>query len=108
VPTGPTLIQVKNYAVLRLPIAFRSRINHRMTKMTKALLISSILCLVAGLILNSGLVNVGEAVALYVVLPLGATFFGLFLIAKVLSKESAGYDQEHGAAGKKDRPGDDH
>jgi hypothetical protein len=33
----------------------------------------------------------------YTVLPLGAVFFGLFLIAKVLEKETQVYDEEHKA-----------
>jgi archaellum biogenesis protein FlaJ (TadC family) len=79
-----------------------------MTKMTKTLLVLAIVCLVVGLMLNSGLINVGGNDVLYLVLPLGATFFGLFLIAKVLSKESERYDEEHEAAQKKDPQGHAH
>jgi hypothetical protein len=63
--------------------------------MIKALLILSIITLLAGLALNAGLLGVSESGILYTVLPLGAVFFGLFLIARVLEKESARYDAEH-------------
>ncbi len=65
--------------------------------MTKALLISGIIALVLGTALNSGLINVGDADVLYTILPLGAVFLGLYLIVKVLEKESAQYDAEHHA-----------
>ncbi len=67
--------------------------------MTKAILVLAIVGLVLGILLNTGWVNVGDAVALYVVLPAGAIFLGLFLIIKILEKESAAYDQEHHRSG---------
>jgi hypothetical protein len=62
--------------------------------MTKTLLWLSITLLVAGLVLVSDLVNVGNLVALYVALPAGAICLGLFLIAQLLQKETANFDQE--------------
>lgn len=68
-----------------------------MGKLTKTLLILSIAALVVGMAFVIGLVNVENLVALYVVLPLGAVFLGLFLISLVLEKESALFDQEQRA-----------
>jgi fumarate reductase subunit D len=76
-------------------------LNHKnellnfMAKTTKTLLVISIATLVLGLVFVTGIVNVQETVALYVVLPLGAVFLGLFLIFNMLEKESALYDEEH-------------
>ena len=76
-------------------------LNHKnklldfMAKTTKNLLVISIATLVLGLIFVTGIVNVQGTVALYVVLPLGAVFLGLFLIFRMLEKESALYDEEH-------------
>jgi hypothetical protein len=67
-----------------------------MSKATKVLLILAIVGLVVGFALNSGLVGVMDIDALYVVFPVGASFAGLFLICKMLEKEAARYDQEHG------------
>ena len=69
-----------------------------MTKTTKVLLILAIVGLVVGFALNSGIIGVMDIDALYVVFPVGASFAGLFLIFKVLEKETARYDQEHGTA----------
>ena len=63
--------------------------------MTKVLLVLSLSCLAAGLVFVTGLINVGEVVALYAVLPTGAILFGLFLISVSLQKESASFDEEH-------------
>jgi hypothetical protein len=65
-----------------------------MSKTTKVLLVLSLSCLAAGLVFVTGLVNVGEAVWLYVTLPVGAIFFGLFLISLSLQAESALFDEE--------------
>jgi hypothetical protein len=68
-----------------------------MSKLTKTLLAISLVGLVAGFAFVTGFVNVGNVAALYIVLPAGAVFFGLFLISKLLEKESARYDAELGA-----------
>lgn len=65
-----------------------------MSKMTKVLLVLSLSCLTAGLVFVTGLVNVGEAVWLYVTFPAGAIFFGLFLISMSLQGASALFDEE--------------
>lgn len=62
--------------------------------MTKVLLVLSLTCLTAGLVFVTGLVNVGEAVGLYVTFPAGAILFGLFLISLGLQAESALFDEE--------------
>jgi len=65
-----------------------------MTKMTKILLLLSLAGLVSGLLFVSGGLNSSGVVALHVLLPMGAIFFGLFLLSKVLEKETALYDEE--------------
>jgi hypothetical protein len=65
-----------------------------MSKITKILLVLSLSCLAAGLVFVTGLINVGEVVALYATLPAGAIFFGLFLISLSLQAESELFDQE--------------
>lgn len=68
-----------------------------MTKTTKNLLGISIACLIIGLAFATGILNAHDVVALYVFLPLGAVFLGLFLIFRMLEKETALYDQEQAA-----------
>ena len=68
-----------------------------MTRTTKSLLIISVVCLLAGMAFVTGLINVEKASGLYVALPFGAIFFGLFLLSKMLEKESAHYDAEQRA-----------
>jgi hypothetical protein len=62
--------------------------------MAKKLLIIAIVSLVAGLIFVTGIVNAQNMVGLYVVLPLGAVFLGLFLVFKSFEKEVSVYDEE--------------
>jgi hypothetical protein len=67
-----------------------------MTKTAKVLLVLTIVCLVAGGAFNMGLIEPGNLTALYVLLPVGAVFLGLFLIVLVLEKESAkSQEDEH-------------
>lgn len=61
---------------------------------TKSLLAACILCTVLGLAFAAGIVHVDKYAELYVMLPLGAVFFGLFLISHMLKKELADYDRE--------------
>ena len=68
-----------------------------MTKITRRLLVISIVCLAAGLAFVTGIIDVRNAVALYVALPAGAILFGLFLIFKMLEKETLLYDEEQRA-----------
>ena len=64
-----------------------------MSKTTKVLLALALSCLTAGLGFVTGIVNVGEAVSLYVTLPAGAILFGLFLISLSLQAQSALFDE---------------
>jgi hypothetical protein len=68
-----------------------------MTKTTKVLLLLALAGLVSGLLFVSGSLNSGGLVALHVLLPMGAIFFGLFLLSKMLEKETAQYDEEQRA-----------
>jgi len=68
-----------------------------MEKTTKVLLALAITGIVAGLAFVTGIINVRAMVALYVALPFGAIAFGLFLIAKLLEKEVAVFDNEQQA-----------
>jgi hypothetical protein len=63
-----------------------------MTRITKNLLALSVAGFVIGMAFVTGIIDVSNAVALYVALPLGAVFFGLFLIFRMLEKESSQYD----------------
>jgi len=68
-----------------------------MTGTTKLLFGLAVVGLILGLALNSGIVSNFNSDFVYTVLPLGAVFFGLFLIAKVLEKETRAYDEEQKA-----------
>jgi hypothetical protein len=67
-----------------------------MTTTTKLLGVS-LAGIVAGLLFVTGIVNVQAVVAFYIALPLGAVFFGLFLISKMLEREVGLYDAEQQA-----------
>ncbi len=69
-----------------------------MTKVTKILLVLAIVCLAGGVVVNSGLVDVDQFPMVYVLLPVGAVFLGMFLISRVLQSESAQYEKEHQGA----------
>ena len=68
-----------------------------MSKITKTLLTLSVTGLVFGTAFVTGLLGMENVVALYVVLPLGAVFFGLFLISLMLEKEDALFDKDQRA-----------
>jgi hypothetical protein len=65
-----------------------------MGKMSKILLWLAIAGLVVGVAFASNLIDAHGVVAWYVVLPVGAIFFGLFLISFMLEEEVAFYDAE--------------
>src|SRR3954470_14580488 len=65
-----------------------------MTKPTKTLFILATTCLALGVILITGIIPVHDAASLFVVLPVGAILFGIFLISLVLEKETALYDRQ--------------
>jgi hypothetical protein len=62
--------------------------------MMRTLLVLSLVCLGAGLVLNSGLVDTHGIDAFYAVLPTGAVLAGMYLIGKMMEKEAAAYDRE--------------
>jgi len=62
--------------------------------MTKKLFILSVTSLALGLAFVTDVVNVQNAVALYVALPAGAIFLGLFMVFKSLEKEASLHDAE--------------
>ena len=68
-----------------------------MSKITKTLLTLSVTGMVFGTAFVTGLLGMENVVSLYVVLPLGAVFFGLFLISLVLEKEDALFDKDQRA-----------
>ncbi len=68
-----------------------------MTKTTKTLLYLALAGLLLGLLFSSGGVKSDGLVVVYLLLPMGAIFFGLFLLSKVLEKETAMYDEEQRA-----------
>ena len=55
-----------------------------MTKLAKILLGLSIVCTVVGAAINLDWVHLGDITGFYAILPLGAVFFGLFLIVLIL------------------------
>ncbi|HWI57035.1 MAG TPA: hypothetical protein VNZ22_07400 [Bacillota bacterium] len=59
-----------------------------MERKPKLLLVSAILCVGAGLVIASGLVNVQRFPAFYVVLPVGVILAGMFLVTRLFEKES--------------------
>lgn len=69
-----------------------------MTTSTKVLLIVSVGCMAVGLAFFAGILKVQNFQALYVLLPAGASLFGVFLISKLFEKETALYEQEHHTA----------
>ncbi len=65
-----------------------------MSHLTKNLLIVSLLALGVGLALTIGVFHVAPPVAFYVLLPLGAVFFGLYMIFRTLENEARAFDAE--------------
>ena len=63
--------------------------------MTKTLLLLAIVLMLIGGAVNLGLIAAHDNAALYALFPTGASFFGLFLIVRVLGRESERYDREH-------------
>ena len=84
--TRPSLTQVKD--------AWSEAGNSKGMSTTKAFLGIAVTTLILGFVLNAGWLGPLPWDALYTILPVGAVFFGLFLIAKGLEKESQAYDLE--------------
>ena len=69
-----------------------------MKRTTKALLSGCVVNLVAGLLVSADIIKIPNAVVgVYVLLPVGAILFGLFLISKAFEKEMTRYDEEQRA-----------
>ena len=62
--------------------------------MAKKLLMIAVVSLVTGLAFVTGIVDVQNAVALYVAVPLGAVCLGLFMMFRIFEKEVTLYDEE--------------
>ena len=62
--------------------------------MSKALLLVAVLLMIIGGAFNLGLFPAHDIDALYALLPTGASFFGLYLIGKVLGRETERYDHD--------------
>jgi hypothetical protein len=65
-----------------------------MKKLTKILLGLTITGLTLGILFAAGVVQAGDAVGWYMLLPGGAICFGVFLISYMLEKEVALFDAE--------------
>jgi hypothetical protein len=76
-----------------------------MTKTTKTLLAGALASLSLGLLPVVGWVRAQDLTGLYVIFPVGAVLFGLFLIAKMLERESALYDADHEGSQTNSPPG---
>lgn len=59
-----------------------------MTKSTKLYLALAIICLFVGLVFHTGLYRPVNLPVIYVVLPLGVVFSGMFLVFRLLEKQS--------------------
>lgn len=59
-----------------------------MTKSTKLYLALAIICLLVGLVFHTGLYRPVNLPVIYVVLPLGVVFSGMFLVFRLLEKQS--------------------
>lgn len=58
-----------------------------MATRSKAYLGTAITCSVLGLALVAGWINAKNAVSLYVLLPVGAIFFGMFMMANLFEND---------------------
>jgi hypothetical protein len=65
-----------------------------MSKLTKIMLGLTIVNAVASALVLTGIINVSNFQGLYVVFPLAAIFYGMFLICRMLQNEVAGFDAE--------------
>ena len=74
-----------------------------MKKITKVLLALTVVLLGVGLLFLTGIVNVSEMSELYVLFPIGASLYGLFLISLVFEKRFAAGAAEEEAQTQRDR-----
>jgi hypothetical protein len=66
-----------------------------MGRLAKIVLELTILNVIASVLFLSGVVDVSGFPGLYVVIPLAAVGYGMFVICLALEKEAAGFDSEH-------------
>jgi hypothetical protein len=65
-----------------------------MNRLTKIMLGLTIVNAVASALVLTGIINVSDFPGAYVVFPLAAIFYGMFLICRMLQKEVAAFDAE--------------
>jgi len=70
-----------------------------MGKQTKLLLGLAVIFLSAGLFISTGAISVVGLPSVYVIFPVGAIFFGLFLVSKILEKEPVDAEPVDAAGG---------
>ena len=68
-----------------------------MSRLTKFMLWLLVINVIASALFLTGIVNVSLLPGLYVVFPLAAIFYGMFLICRMLEKDVAQFDAEHSA-----------
>ena len=66
-----------------------------MSRVTKIMLALTVINSVASVLFLTGIVNVSSLPGLYVVFPLAAILYGMFLICRMLEKDVAEFDAEH-------------
>jgi hypothetical protein len=76
-----------------------------MSRLTKIMLELTIINSVASVLFLTGVVDVSALPGLYVVFPLAAVAYGMFLICHALDKEVGGFDAEQHAHHDHTRPG---
>lgn len=65
-----------------------------MSKLAKTYLVLGVVCSVVGILLDADVIDASDLPAVYVALPLGVVFLGLFLIYYMLGKEAARFEAE--------------
>lgn len=68
-----------------------------MSRPTKIMLGLTIINLIASALFLSGIVNISGFPGLYIVFPLAAVFYGMFLICRMIEKDVAEFDAEQRA-----------
>ncbi|HTV75704.1 MAG TPA: hypothetical protein VMD57_01810 [Candidatus Baltobacteraceae bacterium] len=68
-----------------------------MSRLTKIMLELTVINSVASALFLTGIINVSAAPGLYVVFPLAAVSYGMFLICRMLQKDVVEFDAEHRA-----------
>lgn len=73
----------------------RSTDVEAMSKMTRFYLVTGLALVIVGLLINVDVIRVGELVALYAALPVGASLLGMGVICRMLDRERERYNAEH-------------